>query len=85
MTLSRDTSARAERLLVEGLRRMSGTERLARAMALREATLTLARVRIRERRGDIPEREVRLRLASLWLDRATMIRVFDWDPQEKGL
>ena len=64
---------------------MSGTERLGRAVALRESVLTLARVRIRERYGNIPEREVRLRLAGLWLDRATMMRVFDWDPREKGL
>lgn len=63
---------------------MSGAERLARAAALRESALGLARVRIRERHGNIPEREVRLRLASLFLDRATMVRVFDWDPVEKG-
>ena len=85
MALSRDTSARAERLIVDGLRRMSGTERLARAIALREATLTLARVRVRERYGEIPEREVRLRLAALSLDGATMRRVFDWDPRDRGL
>lgn len=84
MSLSRDTHPRAERLLVDGLRRMSGTERLGRAVALRESVLALARVRIRERYGAIPEREVRLRLAGLWLDRATLMRVFDWDPREKG-
>ncbi len=35
-------------------------------------------------RGSIPERELRLRLASLWLDRETMIRVFHWDPEPEG-
>lgn len=63
---------------------MSGAERLARVAALRETALGLARVRIRERHGLISEREVRLRIASLWLDRATMIKVFGWDPREKG-
>jgi hypothetical protein len=83
-TLSRDTHPEAERRLVDGFRRMSGAERLARVSALRDATLGLARVRIREKYGDLPEREVRLRLASLWLDRDTMRRAFGWDPRERG-
>jgi hypothetical protein len=79
-----DTDPRAEAILIAGIRRMTGAERLARVAALRESALGLARVRIRERHGEISEREVRLRLASLWLDRKTMVEVFDWDPAEKG-
>lgn len=71
-------------MLIAGLRRMSGAERLARVCALRESALALARVRIREQYGPLPEREIRLRLASLWLDPETMRAVFDWDPREKG-
>ena len=82
--LSRDTHPSAERFLVEGLRRMGGAERLAKVWSLRDALLSLARVRILERHGELPEREVRLRLASLWLDRETMRRVFGWDPEEHG-
>jgi hypothetical protein len=44
----------------------------------------VALARIRKQRGSIPERELRLRLASLWLDRETMIRVFRWDPEREG-
>jgi len=33
---------------------------------------------------DLSERELRLRLAALWLDRETMIEVFAWDPEEMG-
>jgi len=32
----------------------------------------------------MPEREVRLRLASLRLDREVMVTVFGWDPHEEG-
>ena len=42
-------------------------------------------VRIRQRHPEATEEEVRLRLASLWFDRETMIRVFHWDPEERGL
>jgi hypothetical protein len=79
-----DTAPSAEAILIAGLRRMTSAERLARVAALRDSALGLARVRIRERHGPIPEREVRLRVASLWLDRDTMIKVFGWDPREKG-
>jgi hypothetical protein len=83
-TLSRDTHPEAERRLIEGLREMTGEQRLARVCSLRDAVLSLARTRILERYGELPEREVRLRLAALWLDRDTMRRAFDWDPRERG-
>lgn len=79
-----DTDPKAEAVLVRGFRRMSAADKLARVAALREGALSLARVRIRERYGDIPEREVRLRLASSWLDRDTMREVFGWDPALEG-
>jgi len=34
--------------------------------------------------GAVPERELRLRLAALRLDRETMIGVFNWDPEVQG-
>ena len=83
-TLSRDTHVDAERRVIEGFRQMPGEQRLARVWALRDAALSLARARILERYGELLEREVRLRLASLWLDRDTMRRVFDWDPAVRG-
>jgi len=80
-----DTAPAAEAVLVEGYRRMSAGEKLRRVVDLNEAILDLAAARIRGQYGpDVPERELRLRLASLWLDRDTMRRVFDWDPEEKG-
>ncbi|MCL0050799.1 hypothetical protein M1N22_03040 [Dehalococcoidia bacterium] len=44
----------------------------------------LALLRIRKQYGDISEREQMLRLAALWLDRETMTKVFDWDPDKEG-
>ena len=44
----------------------------------------MAAMRIRQQYGEMSERELQLRLGALWLDRETMIRVFDWDPKEKG-
>lgn len=72
-------------MLVAALRRMTPAERIARLVALNRATAQLATARLRERYGpDLPERELRLRLAALRLGRETMIEVFGWDPDEQG-
>ncbi len=73
-----DTHPDAERVLVEGLRRMSGAERLARVFALRETALALAAARMTEQ--GLAPREIQLRLASTWLPAETMRRAFGWDP-----
>lgn len=59
-------------------------EKMKRVSELNKAIQQLALSRIRKQYGDIPEQEKKLRLASLWLDRETMIRVFNWDPQKEG-
>jgi hypothetical protein len=84
-TLSPDTDPRAEAVMIELFRHMTPSEKLGRVFSLRAMTIALARVRIRERHGELPEREVRMRLASLWLDRETMRRVYGWDPDVEGI
>lgn len=80
-----DTAPTVEQILIEGYRRMSAGEKLARVADLNETVMQLAAARIRQQYGStITERELRLRLASLWLDRDTMRRVFHWDPEERG-
>jgi hypothetical protein len=80
-----DTSPEVEAILLEGYRRMSPAEKLARVLDLNRAVEELARARLRRQYGpDLSEREERLRLAALHLDRETMIRVFDWDPDVHG-
>jgi hypothetical protein len=79
-----DTPPHIQELLIEGYRRMSPQQKLKRVDELTKAVQQFALARIRRQYGDISEREQKLRLASLWLDRETMIKVFDWDPSVKG-
>lgn len=79
-----DTSTAARALMIEGYRRMSASEKLARVCDLGAAARALAAARIREQHPGIFEVELRLRLASLWFDRRTMARAFGWDPARQG-
>ncbi len=79
-----DTSPRIREILIEGYRRMSPQQKLKRVSEMTKAVQQFALARICRQYGRISEREQRLRLASLWLDRETMIKVFDWDPIVKG-
>ncbi len=79
-----DTPPHIQKLIIEGYRRMSPQEKLKRVAELTKAIQQLALARIIKQYGQISEREQQLRLASLWLERETMIRVFQWDPHEKG-
>jgi len=79
-----DTSPHIQKILIAGYRRMSPQQKLKRVNELTKSVQQLALSRIRKQYGRISEREQRLRLAALWLDRETMIRVFHWDPREKG-
>ncbi len=79
-----DTPPHIQKLLIEGCRRMSPQQKLKQVSELTKAVQQLALTRIRRQYGDCSERELRLRLAALWLDRDTMIRVFHWDPLKEG-
>ena len=79
-----DTSHHIQKILIAGYRRMSPQQKLKRVSELTQAVQQLALARIRKQYGKCSEREQHLRLASLWLDRDIMIRVFRWDPQIEG-
>lgn len=79
-----DTDPGTVKRLVEAYRRMTPQEKMRSVSEMTKAVQYMALARIRKQRGAITERELRLRLASLWLDRETMIRVFDWDPEREG-
>jgi hypothetical protein len=80
-----DTPPEIEEILLEGYRRMTPAERLLRALDMSKAVQQLALARIRAQYGpNLSEREERLRLAALWIDRETMIRAFGWDPEVEG-
>ena len=81
-----DTPREVEGLIVDGYRRMTPREKLARVSQLNRSIRALALAGIRQRYGtDLSEREVWLRLAALSIDRETMIQAFGWDPDEHGL
>lgn len=81
-----DTAPDVERLLIDAFRKMSPAEKLARVAALNGALEELAAARLRSQYGpDLPQHELRLRLAALRLDARTMRDVFGWDPALHGL
>lgn len=84
-TQSPDTPAEIEQRLVDEYRRMSPGQRLMMALEMNRSVQQMAAARIRAQYGpDLPERELRLRLAALWIDRDTMVRAFGWDPRAEG-
>ena len=86
MAVPSDTSADAERVMIEGFRRMSPAQKLERVAALNRALVDLATARLRRQYGaNMTPRELGLRLAALRLDADTMRKAFDWDPAAHGL
>ena len=83
-TQAADTSPEAERVQIEIWRRMTPAEKFAVFAALQRDVELLAEAGIRRRHPDATDREVFLRRVALNLDRATMIRVFRWDPEGEG-
>jgi hypothetical protein len=79
-----DTPPHIQKMLIAGYRNMTPQQKFQRVSELNKAVQQFALARIRKQYGEISEREQRLRLAALWLNREMMIRVFDWDPQKVG-
>ncbi|MBD3374085.1 hypothetical protein GF406_03535 [candidate division KSB1 bacterium] len=82
--LSEDTPRNVRKTLIEGYRKMSPQMKLKRVSEATLAVQQLALARIRKQYGSISNREQQLRLASLWLDKETMKRVFNWDVDIHG-
>lgn len=86
MPIPSDTSPDAERVLIEGYRRMSPAEKLQRVASLNRALVTLSTARLHRQYGaTMSQRELRLRLAALRLDPEVMRTVLAWDPAVHGL
>jgi len=84
MIMSNDTHPKIEQMQIAGLRKMTLTQKAELLASLNRAAFQFCTAGIRNRHGAIDSREMRLREASLRLARETMIRVFAWDPCEKG-
>lgn len=67
---------------MERYRQMEPWEKMRMVLDMNLSVETLALAGLRLRHPDASERELRLRLAAMRLDRETMIRAFGWDPDE---
>jgi len=79
-----DTDEKAERLLVELARATPVWKKFQQVANATEACRAFAIAGIRSRYPDASNDEMKRRLASLMLDRETMIRVYGWDPEVEG-
>jgi len=83
--LSADTPLEIEEIVLERYRQMTPFEKLMQVFELNRMAQQMAALRLQAQYGpDLSERELRLRLAALWLDRETMIEAFGWDPEIEG-
>jgi hypothetical protein len=79
-----DTAPFADRILVEGYRNMKPELKLKQVTILTQTIQRMALARLQKQYPKMTLREQKLRLASLWLPRETMIKHFNWDPKEMG-
>lgn len=73
-----------ERLLIEGMRRMSPAEKMRRIAGLNQTLEMLALSGIRVRYPEADEWECRLRVASRRVPPELLKKAFGWDIEEKG-
>jgi hypothetical protein len=81
---SPDTSLALDEQMFERYRRMTPQEKLEHIGALGRRAEEVAPADLRARYPEASEAECRLRLVSRWIDRDTMIRVYAWDPEQRG-
>lgn len=81
---ARDTGIAAERLLIAAWQQMPPWEKARRVCDLNRTCQELALIGIRARHPHADEREIRLRLAALRLDRQIMTNLLGWDPEQQG-
>ncbi len=79
-----DTDPKIRKIIIEGYRKMAPLQKLQRVTELNKSIQQIALARILKQYGNIDEREQKLRLASLWINRDIMVNVFNWDPKIKG-
>jgi hypothetical protein len=84
MPQTSDSSPEVEDRQIEAWRAMTPAAKLHLVSELVRATEELALAGVRLRHPGASEREQRLRLAALRLDRETLVRWLDWDPEREG-
>jgi len=79
-----DTSPEADEVMFRLWRRATAAQKLQKVFSIGRMVNELVRAELRKRYPDATPREIELRLASRNLDRETMIRAFQWDPDLQG-
>lgn len=70
--------------MIEGYRKMPMWKKLQQVRELSQLVYQLAMNDVRRRYPQADEREVKLRLASRWLEAELMRKAFGWDPEKEG-
>jgi hypothetical protein len=84
-TQASDVHPDVETIVIRGWRLMSPAQKVAQVRHLTRTARRFSLAGIRDRHPEASAEEIRLRLASFWLSRETMIRLFGWDPDVQGL
>lgn len=82
--LSPDTDPVAERILIEGIRKMTPAQKMRQIVDMNRYGYELALADVRRRYPDDTPMEWDLRVASRYIPPDLMKKVFDWDVDEKG-
>ena len=80
-----DTHPDAEKVYIDLLRKFTISKKLNMVKEITFSCQQIALTGIKERYPGADEKEIRLRLAALWLPKDIMLRVFSWNVAEKGL
>jgi hypothetical protein len=79
-----DTPPEVDALMFDFWRRATPSQKIQKILGMGKMVNALVRSQLRARYPAASAREIELRLASRNLDRETMIRAFDWDPDLHG-
>jgi hypothetical protein len=79
-----DTSPEAEAVLLEGYRKMPAWKKFQCVDDLNQALKSLQLADIKSKSPQASEHELKMRLASRWIEPELMKRAFGWDVEEKG-
>jgi len=80
-----DTHPEAEKVYIELLRDFSVSKKLCMVREITFGCQQMALTGIKQRYPEADEKEIRLRLAALWLKKEIMRKVFHWNVDEMGL
>lgn len=79
-----DTTPEAEAILLEGYRKMPTWRKLQCVVDLNLSLKALQLADIKTKHPNADEYELKMRLASRWLEPELMKEAFGWDVEEKG-